>query len=242
MISTILWLVFFFFQFHGWSKRHRSVAHDSPLHLHHSPEHIQNYPASSTVSGIRLVSNVILHDFFSQKNENSNENPLNRIELNWIESNRIESNSVIMMTKKDQGGFFSEFFLLLCLVGHDRRKITPALCHWLGKPAEMYMQSVARQVQAAAGFVAIADMDMIEIKLISQWEKMIFSNNYRPRNRSTIGLFCYRIFLHLSRTYSRTDSMRCVLGSLLQRMMSVASVRQRLYTLNSLLEVPYLPK
>ncbi|OQV24338.1 Brefeldin A-inhibited guanine nucleotide-exchange protein 3 [Hypsibius exemplaris] len=98
------------------------------------------------------------------------------------------------------------------------RKITPALCHWLGKPAEMYMQTVARQVQAAAGLVSIADMDMIEIKLISQ------------------------IFLDLAKTYARTDSMRCVLGSLLQRMMSVASVRQRLYTLNSLAELLNSPE
>ncbi|XP_055338053.1 brefeldin A-inhibited guanine nucleotide-exchange protein 3-like [Paramacrobiotus metropolitanus] len=93
------------------------------------------------------------------------------------------------------------------------RKITPALCHWLGKPAEMYMQSIARHVQAAAGLTNTNDMEMIEIKLIAQ------------------------IFVHLARTYSRTDSMRCVLGSLLQRMASVVSVRQRLYTLSNLIEV-----
>ncbi|GAU93506.1 hypothetical protein RvY_05437 [Ramazzottius varieornatus] len=93
------------------------------------------------------------------------------------------------------------------------RKVTPALCHWLGKPAEMYMQSISQQARAAAGLITVADMEMVEIKLISQ------------------------IFVHLAKTYSRTDSMRCVLGSLLQRMMSVASVRQRLYTLHSISEV-----
>lgn len=34
--------------------------------------------------------------------------------------------------------------------------------------------------------------------------------------------------------------MRCVIGSLLQRMASVASVRQRLYTLGNLVEVGFL--
>ena len=49
-----------------------------------------------------------------------------------------------------------------------RRKVTPALCHWLGKPAEMYMQSITQQARAAAGLITVADMEMVEIRLISQ--------------------------------------------------------------------------